>query len=150
MSRETQFYDRFKELMAKIMEENPVFATQLGDHRYDHLLGQFDRETMERQLAEVKEDLIDFEKMDIMGFGVDAVIDHTLAVQALKHFIRDSEQVRSEYRDPGVYPGLVLAGVYLLVIKDFAPMPERMKSVLSRMREVPRVLKEGKDNIILE
>jgi uncharacterized protein (DUF885 family) len=88
--------------------------------------------------------------MDAMDFGVDAAVDHTLAVQALKHFIRDSEQVRSERRDPGTYPGLALAGVYLLLIKDFAPIPERLKSVLARTREIPRVLKEGKANIILE
>ena len=42
MSSERLFYDRFQVFVDKLVEEVPVFATQLGDHRFDHLLGRFD------------------------------------------------------------------------------------------------------------
>ncbi|MFQ5616815.1 MAG: DUF885 domain-containing protein, partial [Anaerolineales bacterium] len=60
----------------------------------------------------------------------------------------DSEQVRSAFRDPATYTNIALGGVFLLIIKDYAPMPERLQSVLGRMREIPRVLEEGKANVI--
>lgn len=148
MSNEQRFYERFQVFMDGLMEEFPVLATQLGDRRYDHLLGHLDEATLKRQLAEFKSELAEFQAMDTSDFSLDASIDHIIAVQALKHFIRDSEQVRSEYRSPGIYLETALAGVFLLIVKDFAPLPERLQSVLGRMRETPRVLAEGKANII--
>ena len=35
MSDEQLFYDRFEALVDKLLAEIPVFATQLGDHRFD-------------------------------------------------------------------------------------------------------------------
>jgi predicted transcriptional regulator len=55
--------------------------------------------------------------------------------------------VRAEYRDPGFYLNAVLGGVFALIVRDFAPMPERLVPVLGRLREVPRVLDEGKANL---
>ena len=148
MTTEAEFYARFDDYFQKIISEVPVFATQLGDHRYDHLLGNYDDATLQRQLGEMKNELADLQSMDTSGFGVEASIDHTLAVQALKHFIRSAEYQREEYRDPDSYLGLVLGGVFLLIMKDFAPLEERLKSALGRMQEVPRVLSEGKENIV--
>ncbi len=148
MFTEKQFYDQFKEFVARVMKEVPVFATQLGDHRYDHLLGHFDKGSLDRQLAGLKADLVNFEAIDSNDFSTDGRIDHTIAIQTLKFFIRDSEEVRTEYRNPGTYLSQCLAGVYLLIAREFAPLPERLKSVLERMKEIPRVLNEGKDNIV--
>ena len=148
MPNEQLFYDRFQAFVDRLVEEFPTFATQLGDHRFDHLLGHFDAATLERQLADLKSQLAEFRGMDGSDYSLDASIDHTIAVQALKYFIRDSEQVRSEYRDPGLYLNVALSGVFLLMIKDFAPLPERLQSVLGRMRQVSRVLEEGKANIV--
>ncbi len=149
MSNEQLFYDRFKTFVGKLVKEAPVFATQLGDHRFDDRLGHFDEATLQRQLAELKSDLAEFQGMDTSGLSLDADIDYTIAVQSLRYFIRDAEEVRSEYRDPGYYLNVALGGVFLLIIKDFAPLPERLQSVLGRLREVPRVFSEGKANIVL-
>lgn len=148
MSNEQLFYDRFQAFVDKLVEEFPTFATQLGDHRFDHLLGHFDEATLKRQLGELKLDLAEFESMDTGDFGLDARIDHIIAVQALRYFIRDAEVVRSDYRDPGQYLGIAMFGVFLLIVKDFAPLPERLQSALGRMRQIPRVLDEGKANIV--
>jgi uncharacterized protein (DUF885 family) len=148
MSDEQLFYDRFQALVDKLLQELPVFATQLGDHRFDHRLGHFDAATLKRQLDGLKSDLAEFQRMDAGDFSLDGSIDHTVAVQALKYFIRDSEIVRPDYRDPGQYLNVVLGGVFLLIVKDFAPLPERLGSVLGRMQEAPRVLEEGKANIV--
>jgi uncharacterized protein (DUF885 family) len=148
MSDEKTFYERFQVFVDKTIEEFPVFGTQLGDHRYDHMLGKYDGESLKRQIRELKADLAEFEAMDTARFGLAARIDHRIAVQALKRFVRDTEVARHEYRDPGVYLNAALGGVFMLIIKDFAPLPERLVSVLGRLREIPRVLEEGRGVIV--
>lgn len=150
MSQEQLFYDRFQAFVDQLMEEIPVFATQLGDHRFDHLLGHFDQETLRRQLADLKAELSAFGGMDTKGFNLDASIDHTLAVQSIKSVIRNTEQVRFEFRDPGNYLAAALSGVFFLIVKEFAPLPDRLRSALGRLREIPRVLAEGKANVVPE
>lgn len=148
MTTQAEFYDRFQAFVDKIIQDIPVFATQLGDHRYDHLLGHYDHETLQRQLAKLKAELQVFQEMDTSDFDTEADIDYTLAVHSLKYFIRDFELMREEYRNPDSYLGIAFAGVFLLILKDFAPLPKRLKSVLGRMQQIPRVLAEGKANII--
>lgn len=148
MSQQMLFYDRFQTMLDRLLEEAPVFSTQLGDHRFDDQLGHFDEATLQRQLAELKSDLAEFQKLDTSDFTLDAGIDHTLAVQSLKYFIRDMERIRFEYRNPGTYLNTAMVGIFLLVIKDFAPLSERLRSALGRMRHIPRVLQEGRANIL--
>jgi uncharacterized protein (DUF885 family) len=147
-TNEERFYDRFEAFVNMMVEEVPVFGTQLGDHRFDHRLGHYDRATLERQYAEIQKELAAFEDVDSDDFGPDAQIDYIIAVQSLKHFLREFKEVRSEYRDPGMYLNVALGGVFFLLIKDFAPLPERLVSALGRMREIPRLLEEGKANIV--
>ncbi len=148
MSTEQRFYERFQAFIDKVMEERPTIATQLGDHRYDHRLGHYDAATLKRQLAEQKELLAEFEGLGTGDFSLDASIDHTIAVQTLKHLIRNTEVRRPTYRDPGQYLNVALGGIFVLIIRDFAPLPQRLESALGRLREVPRALEEGKANII--
>lgn len=145
---EAHFYKRFQELVDKLVADHPVFATELGDHRYDHLLGYYDQATLDRQLSQAKAYLTEFENMNADSYSLDGRIDHTIAIQVLKAFIRDAEIIRSEFRNPGTYLDTILAGIFLLIVKDFAPLGERLKSILGRMKEAPRVLDEGKANII--
>jgi uncharacterized protein (DUF885 family) len=140
MTTEQEFYDRFQTYMDKIIAENPVLATQLGDHRYDDQLGHFDPQTLDRQLAEMKAELEVIQAMDSSGFAVDAGIDYILAAHALKYFIRDSEVKRDEYRDPDTYLSIAFAGVFLLIMKDFAVLAEGKKNIIPA--ETPKLWAE--------
>jgi uncharacterized protein (DUF885 family) len=150
MKTESAFYKRADEWLYRMLELNPVEATQAGDHRWDGKLADVSLEALENQHREMLKAQAEFEAMDTAGFRLDASIDHTLIVQIIKSIIRDYAQVRSHRRNPGRYVDEVMSGVMLLVLKEFAPFPERLRSVLGRVREVPRVLKDGKANMIPE
>jgi len=49
-----------------------------------------------------------------------------------------------------MYLNECLGGVFLLLMKDFAPFRVRMKGILGRLREIPRVLRQGKENLVPE
>jgi hypothetical protein len=68
-------------------------------------------------------------------------------VHVLRSFVRRYERLSKHRRDPGIYLDEAMGGVYTLVIKDFAPLSERLRSALERMREVPRVLEEARQNV---
>lgn len=144
---QAKFYQRAEEFIDKLMEEAPVAATQLGDHRFDDRLGDRSKPALERQQREIKEALAEFEGFDPVDFDLDAKIDQRLIVQMAKSMLRGFEKLRHHLRDPGAYSQECLGGIFLLLIREFAPLEERLESVLGRLKATPHVLAQGIENI---
>jgi len=148
MTTEKRFYAKAQYLLERLLERNPVAATQLGDHRWDDRLADMSAAAIESDYQELRGALSEMQAMDTSGFGLDAQIDQQLLVQILKQFVRQYEKLKGHLRNPGGYLDEAAAGVFLLLIKEFAPLPERLRSALGRVRAVPRVLEDGKRNVV--
>ena len=145
MTDPQQFYDRSRAWLDRLMELNPGAATQLGDHRFDGELGDFSLSAQDAQNAEIKGMAAELAGMTTGEWPNDACVDHTLMTQIFKSFVRGHEAQRLHVRNPGQYLDATTGGVMLLIMKEFAPLPERLKSALDRTRQVPRALAEAKD-----
>jgi uncharacterized protein (DUF885 family) len=141
------FYQKAEQFLRRLLELNPTTATQMGEHRLDGRLGDFTAGGLEGQNREIRAALAEFQAMDAGEFELDAQIDHTLMVQILKSFVRQYERLAMHRRDPGGCINEVMGGVFTLVMKDFAPIEERLRSALDRMRDAPRVFAEARDVI---
>lgn len=151
-SAEAQFYQRFEAWLENFLQDHPVIATFLGDHRFDHRLGSYSPEAVEARVRGFREAFEEFARMDVSGFSLDGRIDHTIALSLIKLLLKEyeHEKLQSHLRNPGFYLEEAMEGLFGLLMKDFAPLPERLRSTLCRLREVPRFLKEGMNNIIPE
>jgi uncharacterized protein (DUF885 family) len=144
---QAEFYRRAGKFIDRLMEEAPVAATQLGDHRFDDRLTDYSKGALQRQLQEIKSVTEEFASFDTTSFDIDARIDHRVMIQVAKSALRDLEKFRSHLRNPGTYSDECMGGVFLLLIKEFAPLDERLEKALGRLRAIPEVLAQGKDNI---
>ncbi len=141
---EKQFYTDAQTMLDEILRDSPVTATFLGDHRYDDRLSDYSKAAIEDQRRRLGEWQARYQAYNVQGWSPDAKIDRTLIIQIIKQFIRGFDKIRSLQRDPSAGAGECLGGVYALVVREFAPLPERMKSVLGRLRATPRVLQDSR------
>ncbi|MGY4706789.1 DUF885 domain-containing protein [Candidatus Bipolaricaulota sp. J31] len=148
--RDAEFYRQAEAFIERMLEEAPTTATHLGDHRYDDRLGYHTEGDIERQKAFLHEARKALEALPPEELSPEAGIDREVLLGIVKSFLRGFEAIRGHERDPGSYPGECLGGIFTLIVRDFAPLPERLKSALGRLREVPRVLEEGRANIVPE
>ncbi len=148
MTNETHFYQETERWIYRLMETNPVAATQLGDHRWDDRLSDYSAEALEGQYREMLAALAEFQAMDTDSFRLAAKIDYELVTTIIASFIRQHEKIRAPWRNPGVYLDETLGGVMLLLLKEFAPLADRLRSALGRVRQVPRLLQEAQQNLI--
>jgi len=144
---QSEFYRRAERFVNRLMEEAPVVATELGDHRFDDRLADYSKAALERHQKEVKEFVEECARFDTTNFDVDARIDHRVMIQVAKSVLRDLEKIRSHVRNPGIYSDECMGGVFLLLVREFAPLEERLEKALGRLRAIPGVLAQGKDNI---
>jgi uncharacterized protein (DUF885 family) len=144
---QAEFYRRAEKFIDRIMEEAPVAATQLGDHRFDDRLTDYSKAALQRQLQELKGVVEEFASFDTTNFDIDARIDHRLMIQIAKSALRRLEKFKDHLRNPSTYCDECMGGVFLLLVKEFAPLEERLEKALGRLRAIPEVLTRGKENI---
>lgn len=144
---EDQFYQKSKEVLNWLLETSPVLATQMGEHSWDDKLADYSKEALEEQLEQFKKYLQEFERADVNNFSKDVEIDYTLMVQSLKSFIRSDEELESHVTNPNFYIDEVFGGIMTLIMKDFAPLEERIKSVGGRLQDIPELIAHAKQNL---
>jgi len=145
MTNPQQFYERSKAWFDRFLELQPIAATRWGDHRFDGELGGFTQADQDAYIQELRSMFAEVDAMDVSEWPNDAQIDHRVMRQTFRRFIREFEVERNHVRDPGYYLMTACTGLLVLLLNDFAPLPERLQSALSRTRQVPRVLREGRE-----
>lgn len=147
MTGEERFYKMADDWLYRVLERDPVAASQVGEHRWDDRLPDRSSAALETDHKEMLKALGDFAALDAGEFSLDGSIDHTLIVHLIRSFIRQHERIRAHLRDPGYYLNDAMAGVFILIMRDFAPLRERLRSALARIGEAPRVLEQARANI---
>jgi uncharacterized protein (DUF885 family) len=148
ITSEAQFYADVQACVDELLRDSPSSATFLGDHRYDDKLGDYTAPAIADQRRRLGGWLERFESYDTRDWSQDGDVDRLLMVQIAKHFIRDFDKRRLLQRNPGSGADECLGGVYGLIMRDFAPLAERMKSILGRLRAAPRVLAETRSLLV--
>ncbi len=141
------FYTWSEAWIAKWLEEAPSLATVSGDHRFDDRLADYSKSGLTRQQQTLESGLATLDSMDVADWTVDEKIDHTLLVHLAKQQLRGLTTTRIHRRDPGIYVNEATQGVFLLIMRDFAPIGDRLRNAVARMRAIPRIFEEAKANL---
>ncbi|MEY2478073.1 MAG: hypothetical protein QOG87_3388 [Actinomycetota bacterium] len=134
------------EWLREEIEESPVTASGLGIDGYDDQLGDLSAAAFERRDRRAEHWQRTLEAVPDDGLSVDQAIDRDLVLSALRgrEVMRDWEAWR---RDPSVYLGPCLSGVFVLFLHRLHPEPELARSAATRLRGVPQVLGDARANL---
>jgi uncharacterized protein (DUF885 family) len=143
---------RFRELGARFISEypalSPVGATELGDHRFDHLLDDLAPESLEQQREFFIRWLQQIEGIDREVLERQDQVDRALLVRFLKKRLWELDRLQ-EYRwNPILYTQLIGGSIYGLMSREFAPVPDRLRSVTARLEQFPRCLAQVREILI--
>ena len=135
-----------KEILDWFFRENPVLATAVGVHEHDKELGDFSREAVQARDRAARSFLSRLQAIDTAPLSLDDRLDKELLEIELEVGIR-LEEARHEWRMNPNYADAGVFGGYLLLTREFAPLDQRLEALLSRLKQVPRVLADGKANV---
>jgi len=129
----------------QLLDRDPEAATRLGEHRNDARLNDYSREGVQKDLAAAKGTLAELSKIDLKSLSPEDSVDARILRNRLEGQVYSLETIREWEWNPTQYnPG---NGIYLLIARDFAPPEQRLKSVIGRLGEVPRVVAAAKANL---
>ena len=126
----------------------PVNATSLGDHRYDGDLDDLSAAGRARTLAWNESLLADLRRIDRARLSRENQVDAAVLENQLRYAIWTEQQFRDWSWDPLVYTQLAGQALYGLLARDFAPLPERLRSLTARLEKLPRLLEQERANLV--
>ncbi|HEX6573075.1 MAG TPA: DUF885 domain-containing protein, partial [Steroidobacteraceae bacterium] len=145
---------RFEALGKRYVEEfgrfSPVSATQLGDHRTDGELDDLSAAGRARTLAWVKGVLAELQALDRARLSRANQVDAAMLENQLRYSVWSEEKYRDWSWDPLLYTQLTGQAIYGLLARDFAPLPERLRSVTARLEKLPGLLEQTRANLVPE
>ena len=144
---DAQFAELSKKALDTWMQLSPVSATQIGDHRFDAELDDVSAAGQQKSLDASKALLADLEKIDVSRLGRENQVDAAILRNQLQSDIWNNETLQSWQWDPQVYTGLAGSAIYGLMAREFAPLPERLKSATARIEKIPQIFAAARTNL---
>jgi uncharacterized protein (DUF885 family) len=137
-----------KRYLDEMMALTPVNATSLGDHRFDGELDDVSPQSYERQAALAHELLGEVQALASPELSRANQVDAHLLESELQYQVWRVEELAEWRWNPLVYTDLTGNSVYLLLARDFAPLPDRLRSVGARLAELPRFLSQVRETLV--
>ncbi len=143
---DAEFDSFIKEVFDWYVEWDPLFATSVGVHRNDSLLPKGTREAVEEETRKVRDALARLEEVDRKSLSPGKRVDRGVVRNALRLWIFQNDVLRIwESRPTGAED--VGNGLFLLFMRNFAPLPNRLASITGRLERAPAFLRETESRV---
>jgi uncharacterized protein (DUF885 family) len=127
-------------------ETSPVAASGLGLTEYDERLDDLSAAAFHKRDSDAEDFLRRFESVPDEETDADGRIDRDLAIAMLRgRTIQIDWQAWK--RDPIVYSGPCLSGLFTLFLHRLRPNADLVDAAVARMEQVPRALEQGRANL---
>ena len=124
--------------MDDLLAADPVSATWLGDHRFDHELPQQSTTARSGLADRIADHLTALDAVDDLELEPPDQVDLEILRSALTRAQFEAVELRAATWNPMVWnPG---TAIYLLLSRDFAPLAERLESARARAALIPDFL----------
>jgi uncharacterized protein (DUF885 family) len=133
--------------LAYLQEIQPGLASFDGNHVHDDLLEDLSRSAVDahaRALAGFSRRLHQIESNHL---GPLERVERDILTADIEARLFDVEQVRTFERNPQPYAEIIGSGLASQALFPYAPEADRARRIVSRLRQVPRLVESARDNI---
>src|SRR5439155_20949118 len=137
-----------KDYLHEHFRQQPLEATQLGDHRFDHLLDDVTPKARERWEAHARQTLQELpQKVDYARLSRAGQIDFDIFKQELTRTLWLAEHTRPFDEAPRTYNSYINDSVYLLLAQSTLPKETNVANCIARIDQIPNIIAEAQANV---
>lgn len=144
---DARFADLSRRWLDGAMRLSPVSATQIGDHRFDAELDDLSAAGRDARGKFSKDMLAELDDIDANRLSRANQVDAAMLRNQLRYDLWDLETMQSWAWDPQVYSQLAGGALYTLMAREFAPLPDRLRSATARMEKLPALFAQARENL---
>ena len=147
MDANTKFDQTAKEMFKTLIGRDPLLATSLGIHDYDHLLPEGTLKAKLEDIEIARDYLKRIEEFEDAELTKERRFDKDLAIDSLKLSLFFDENLRLWSSSPEA-PHTLGASLFLLLTREFAPIQDRLGKLNDRIQVIPSFLRDSRERII--
>jgi len=133
--------------LAYLYEVCPTQATLDGTHLHDDLLEDLSRPAVDAHVRALSGFGRRLHQIDPGALPHVERIEHPIVAANIEARMFEFEQVRGWERNPQIYADLIGTGLAGQALFAYAPEAERARRIVSKLRQVPRLVQAARDNI---
>ncbi len=128
-------------------QQHPTVASVDGVHAYDEHLDSYNGSSVAEELAALSRFESGLTRIEPQRLPPSESLDYALVRNNINLRRVELDHIPMWKKNPGLYSGVISGGLMWLTLYEFAPLETRLRFVVAREREIPRVLREAKENI---
>ena len=125
----------------------PTNATQIGFHQYDTKLEDYSRAGVESEIAALRGYEQKFDSFPAAGLDESTQGDLAIMRNNIKGNLLELETIRGWEKNPDNYSSGITNSAFVLMERDFAPVDERLRSLIAREKQMPAVFTAARQNL---
>lgn len=142
---DTQFEKLSEDFINEYLEWRPQEGTYLGLHQYDGKVTDLSTASISEELQRLRSykdklNLIDPDLLNAKNY-----FDFKLLQNVLGKELFSLEDKKSLFSNPMAYAGVIDVNIY--IARDFAPLEDRIKSIISIEKKAPEIYANAKTNL---
>jgi uncharacterized protein (DUF885 family) len=142
---DAQFTQLADEFLRGYLAWRPQTGTSLGLHEYDGKITDYRRASVEAELARLKEFDVRLSRMTVAGLSARSSYDFRILRTAIRKEIFKFEERQVFTQNPMTYAGALNVNIYIK--RDFAPLPERVKSIVAILHQAAHMFATARANL---
>jgi uncharacterized protein (DUF885 family) len=135
------------EYLSYLYEVHPTNATFDGVHLHDDLLEDWSRQAIDTQVRDLGGFARRLAAIDPARLTDTERLERPALDASIRARLFELEDIRPWERSPQQYADILATSLAGQALFDYAPLAERARRVLSKLRQVPRLMQAARDNI---
>jgi uncharacterized protein (DUF885 family) len=133
--------------LAYLHEALPSYAGLDGVHAHDDLLEDLSRQAIDAHVRTLSGFGRRLHQIDPSLLTRVEQVDHPIVAAGIEARMYELEAIRSWERNPQIYAEIIGSSLAGQALFAYAPEAERARRVVSKLRQVPRLVQAARDNI---
>jgi uncharacterized protein (DUF885 family) len=126
----------------------PTAGTQAGLHQYDSQLEDYSRKVMvDAQGASLRKYEAELLKIDPATLDPYARGDRQMLLNYIHATLLSLHDIRYWESNPDIYSSGITQSAFYIMSRQFAPQPDRLRTLIAREKQMPRVFDEARANL---
>ncbi len=126
---------------------HPALAAASGIHAWDGQLEDYRPEAIAAEISAIKKFQLRLEKIPPLQLSSSDIFDFQILTSNMKSRLLELEQIKSYERNPQIYSDVIANGLLQIAMFNSAPMDSRIRHVIGKERQIPRLLDAARLNI---
>jgi uncharacterized protein (DUF885 family) len=137
-----------EEYLNFLYESSPTAASGDGVHAHDDLLEDLSRPAIEAQGRELGGYARRLDRISTRSLTAEEQLERRMLADHMRGRLHELDEVRPWERDPKHYAELLATSLAGQTVFDYAPVEERARRVVSKLRQTPRLLAAAEANVL--